>query len=618
MSAPESFGDCPDRQVREFFCRPEDPGPVQIGKGNILAVMSRRRSVGTRPPASMGLLHPYDDGETIFGVVPVADFLIARVRSYSWREAFFHLAQLSATVARHGKSSEIVRRLTVDPLARLTGDASAASIIANARRVVTERRNDVVLAHEEAISFLQHLVLLEGGDEEGENPGDSEISLWLAGAGSHLGKWKYEEPGASAREELIASLAHNLRFNNRPDPARLLVRARRMFSRPPDAGSLATAESWEQLAEEAFGSTYEEFFESCLGPAFLLSRLWGDADGKWSRPLLDLATLLKETKLSRGSFVGFLDKISADRDTHREAIRERVRADGLPHAPTSLLYRPFLRNGDVFIGASPWAVDQQLRGGVWSLFLEAAKRLPKKKGADEWFRAFGNILEHWCRRIATEASTSARFSATVHMPAKPGDESEIEDVVLIEDGAAVLFSVKGRMMRAEAGREAVSVATTMKWYEDFFFEEKGDDYRGGAIQLLQKRIRRIRAGEFESEGVACTVELWPIVVTYDALGETPLLYRWLEEQCKSRGLLQDAGVRSVTLARVDEFEDLMSRVAAGRSLVRLLRRRQRIDRYRRLDQTLSENLLPKEVRRLDYFNREHEVIADRIRVRLFG
>src|SRR5207253_189781 len=113
-----------------------------------------------------------------------------------------------------GVLSERVRQLTVDPIANLTG--SAGDLLARAQHNVRSRRKKIILAHEESISFLQHLVLLEGGNGD-EAPVDSEISLWLAGANGHLARWSKEDNEALSDEEwLAAELVRISRFSSKP------------------------------------------------------------------------------------------------------------------------------------------------------------------------------------------------------------------------------------------------------------------------------------------------------------------------------------------------------------------------------------------------------------------
>jgi hypothetical protein len=183
--------------------------------------------------------HAYATAEQIFGRSMTADELISRVRTYSWKEAFIRVALLGGLVANSsdGAFSEVVRQRTVDQIPKLTG-ASASTLLAHGRAYVAANRNQIALAHDEALSFLQHLILLEGADD-GDAPGDPEIAFWLAGANGHLDQWIESSDGNDA---LMAEIIRILRFNNQPDALAELVRTRLLFgTRPPQenrAGAL--------------------------------------------------------------------------------------------------------------------------------------------------------------------------------------------------------------------------------------------------------------------------------------------------------------------------------------------------------------------------------------------
>ena len=51
---------------------------------------------------------PYETAETVRGTVATPEFLIQRVRSYSWETSFKQLAWLAAKVSLHGADSEEV------------------------------------------------------------------------------------------------------------------------------------------------------------------------------------------------------------------------------------------------------------------------------------------------------------------------------------------------------------------------------------------------------------------------------------------------------------------------------------------------------------------------------
>jgi hypothetical protein len=563
---------------------------------------------------SAAYARPYDTGETIFGKEMSAAELIDRVRGFSWRGSYYRLSCLAAIVANEGVLSERVRRLTVDPITKLTGNAS--DLLARGRAKVRSRRNRIVLAHEEAISFLQHLVLLEGNEGE-EAPADAELSLWLAGANGHLAGWSREDTEAlSDQDRLAAELVRISRFSSKPDVLRAVIRTQRIFGRRPSTGSLADEARWKDLSAVAFPGGFEAFFEVGLGLLAMVSNSWGRKGAKQQHPVINPRNFLARSTVSESEFNTALEGFIAGRAALRSAIAKRVSADGLPHSPSALFHTPLVElEPGTLVAASPWAILGLLRTGVWARYLAAAKKMDPRKGAEEWLSAFGYMFEDWCRDLATEAVRSARCHARVILPSTPGATDEIEDVVVVDDGVAVFCSVKGRLMEAKVAREAVSPATVIEWMDKFFFEKKGDEFRGGALRQLSNRIDKLRRGEFESRGLARDIAVVPVVVSYDSVGESDIAYGHLEEGCKKHGLLQQQSVGPLALARIEEFEQMMSRVARGKSISKFLLDRCGVNEHRRLDQLLYE-AEPPTPPRLAFFDTEFRALTDRIISRL--
>jgi hypothetical protein len=557
--------------------------------------------------------HPYTTAEQIFGRGMTADELILGVRTCDWKEALIRIALLGGLVANssEGARSETVKQRTVDQVPKLTGPPNTSTLFARGRAYVATNRDQITLAHDEVLSFLQHLILLEGADA-GDVPGDPEIALWMAGANGHLDRWIDSTEG---REALMAEVTRILRFNNQPDAMAELVRTRLIFGTRPPQGEFSDEAKWRALEEEAFGSDFFAFFESLLGPLYLLSFGWGVDGSAEPRPRFHLQKFVNETKVSRDELKKFLAPMVASRDELRAQIQKKLRPDGLPHAPTALLQRPLVEIApEVFVAATPWALRGQMRTGVWWRYLSAAKKLDAKRGADAWFSTFGYMVEYWCRRVAEQARSGAR-DARVLLPSKPGAPDEVEDVVVIESGCAIMFSVKSRLVDARAGRDAISPSLTIGWFEDFFFEQRGDDYRGGAVRMLDGRIKMVRTGAFENLGVTANIRIYPVIVTYDNLGEHDMLYRWIEERCRHHNLLQQPNVGPLAFVRVSEFEQLMSRLGEGRSIAEVFRAREGDGSHRRLDQLIHEGGLP---RRLPFFEEEYGRLTRAIHARLSG
>ena len=133
---------------------------------------------------------------------------------------------------------------------------------------------------------------------------------------------------------------------------------------------------------------------------------------------------------------------------------------------------------------------------------------------------------------------------------------------------------------------------------------------------MSARIDSLRAGKFERLGIKRDVRVYPVLVTYDSLGEYDPLYRLIDERCRALSLLQQRDVGPLAIARLDEFELLMTRASQGRSVSGLLMNRERNDQFRRLDQVIYE--VEPMTHRLPFLQSQHDAFMDRVKARLFG
>jgi len=233
-------------------------------------------------------------------------------------------------------------------------------MISRAIERIKQAGDNMIVAHEEAITLLQHLVLLYGADD-GPGPASSEMALWLLASGDHLDVWA--EPDArvlTTKEALMAEQAKVFRLNRSVDPMRSIVRTFEILRKPPRTGPLSDSATYSALQLDAFNEPFEDFFQSKLLLLYMLSISWGgDLGSVRGLPALDPQALA--TKPATTSLASFLLSQAATRGDLRVEIRKRMRPDGIvPHAPTALLHQPLVQISDQMImAASPWMLRAQ-------------------------------------------------------------------------------------------------------------------------------------------------------------------------------------------------------------------------------------------------------------------
>ena len=534
--------------------------------------------------------------KTLFGYVRPPALLVSEIKRFDWRRSFVELASLAALLANNegGATSDRVLKLTSSVLDAM-GLASTEYrvIIDHARRNAARNHIPLVIAHEECIVFLQHLVLLHGA-EGGDGPG-LEIWRWLLGASDHLDWLQPDDRDLSRTELLAAEVLKVTRFNRSSvDEMRLLLRAEGIFGKPPGHGPFADPESFHQLQLSSFGSTFTRYFESFIPWMWSQSLTWGDENGE-RLPIIHPETY-KQFGTEGQYFIDRLAEFTATREQLQAAIRKRMRPCGvLPQSPTALLHTPFVDLGDGHVvGSSPWYVRESVRSGIWARYLAGAKKiLGNDRGGYEWLKAFGQMLEVWCASYAQRAEqASKRRSYRVLIPTQPGAADEIEDVVSQEGNHVVMYSVKARLVREDVARHALSRTTLLDWYERYFFAAKSLSYDGGVAAQLDAKIIRLRAGDFEPR-VARDVFVYPVLVTFDNLCGSKQLYEWLVERCRDHRLLQQVNVGPLTLATVADYERLVGAPVHGKSPAEILSARSS-PRYRneRLEVVLAAHDVP--------------------------
>lgn len=520
---------------------------------------------------------PYQSGQTVFGEAVSADFLVERIKKFDWRSSLVRLAHLASIVANDeaGPSCKRALILTNNALDQLTAsEPRARAMLEHGRQFVKSINKPLIVAHEEALIFLEHLVLLYGSDG-GKHASDGEIALWLLGAADQLAVWS--EPDSrvlTQTEELAAELVNAYRFNrSSQDDERLLLRTEGIFGHPPRDGVFSNPKAWEELQQRAFRSDFISYFEEFIAPLHMLSHSWGHYNNKDNLPVLSRDSL---STAFGSSFVNHLSELTGTREELKTEILKRMRHDGLlPHAPTALLRKPFieLQSGEI-VASSPWYVRNIARTGIWANFLSAAKQqLDDARGGEEWNVAFGKMLEHWCSRYASRVQAAAGRRIRVELPSHPGAPDEIEDVVTVEKGNKVtFFSVKARLVREDIARHSRSRTKLLDWYEEYFFKERTSKFRAGVVAQLNSRIEMLRKGEFEPR-IARDSFVYPVLVTFDNLCAQTFLYEWLRARCKEKGLLQQNNVAPLTLAVLEDYERLIGASVYNKPIFKILEKR---------------------------------------------
>lgn len=171
-------------------------------------------------------------------------------------------------------------------------------------------------------------------------------------------------------------------------------------------------------------------------------------------------------------------------------------------------------------------------------------------------------------------------------------------------------------------KTAESYGDVIQWLRKFFFEEpksaKNRGYRGGALYLLDKKIRRLRAGDYERFGLKRDATILPGVICFDNVGESGILYKWLEEECHKRGLLfVDERVRPLTVVTPENYEGLMALGARGDGVCKLLVEKTELQRkWGPFDIFLSEKVNDSIELRLGSMERRFRDLVDRSFARL--
>lgn len=569
----------------------------------------------TETPVSLSEARTYLTLSGLTGARLPASYLIAHAKQLAWRPALTLLGRVAAVLANEGGAeSAATLRVTLGELLKYpaANDAEIA-VVEVVRHHLRSRRTPPIVAHDGVVYFLQALVLQHGG-EAGRAPSLAELAFLMLIANDHLDEHSAAPISETEPtiEELATVLCHQRKFNRQHDMVCVIARAAAMFEQPPDDRLVPGDPEWLASQRAAFdGLTFAEHFDSYIAPLVLISKTWGGlGDAEAKDPLLPRRTWFSGAAISDDDGRRFLDSLSMERGEIAGKIP--VRPDGLPGRPIVFFRSPLVRlSDDTTLCLSPRLIQEQLELGLWAKFRTAK--------AGRWVIQFGAIFELWARRVARGAGDlNPRLQAQLEISARMGTEEEIEDVVVKDARNAVLFSVKGAVLREDVAHHA-SVEETIAWYERFLFQPPDPADRRdhpGAVVKLEAKIKLIRAGRYPA--IAPDSYVMPVIVVFGSLHENPALYKWIERRCKERGLLQDGRTAPLCLATIDDFEYLMAMGARGQSLIQVMRNKPVSTwRHRNLDAMLYE-LAGRDGRlRLPFLAGEYDRIIDRSIKRLF-
>jgi hypothetical protein len=267
--------------------------------------------------------------------------------------------------------------------------------------------------------------------------------------------------------------------------------------------------------------------------------------------------------------------------------------DGLPIGTTLFHRAPLVRVGATsLVAATPWAVREHHRIGLWDRMRRAAQPKPNKQSA-AWPSAFGDLFEQWCQHVAREAATSPACVDRVLVPERSGTDEEIEDVVIQSENAVALISVKGRIAPESVLKRATSRRGVIQWLEEFFFAPETQGYRAGAARLLDAKVAKLRQGKFEPT-LDRSLVIFPMIVVFDEIGlDNGGMHNWLAQRTAELGVLRGTDVRPVLPVHVDTYERLLGLVASGTPLASILREKTQTDWQTGKFDSLLHELAPK-------------------------
>jgi hypothetical protein len=248
----------------------------------------------------------------------------------------------------------------------------------------------------------------------------------------------------------------------------------------------------------------------------------------------------------------------------------------------------------------------------------AAKKILGTASNQQFTSTFGYLFERWCASVAAEAAAQPTFKGKLLLPSSPGSHDEIEDVVVIDRDRVALFSAKSSLVPEANLKAARSLSAVVEWLRRFFFIDKDTaqltGFREGTLRLLDKKIQRIRAGEYESRGIRRNALVIPVVISFDNVGESGVLYKWIEEECDRLGILSARPqVRPLTILTPEDYEAMLALGSSGKRICELLlQKSQTAQKWGRTDRFLYRLTGGSRSMRLPNMERRFKDLTDRV------
>ncbi len=553
----------------------------------------------------------------LIGAAMAPEVLLRHVASMRRDETLFTLCRIAADLANAPKGlfDPEARSWTHDLLVQRRG--SSDPLEAAVADAVAKLPPETAIAHAFVVFFLQVLVAARGSTT-GTIPSDGFLAFLMLAANDHIPEWPIvDTTPLSTTERSLAPIFFTSVFNRSDDVMRSLLRLVDILGRYPSR-DFPDRTVWDSVQREAFGTSFQDYAEMFLTPMYLLARRWGGKDTPVMFPEAWTAGGGDDAEL----YARWLEEASIPIEAAFTEFGERPVPSGLLALPKAFFRKPFVKADGKLIGLSPWHVRDHLFLGTWSKLNEACKRVLNTQSNQVFASAFGYCFEAWCGDVAREAASHIAFRDRLILPSKLGAADEIEDVVLLNGSAVALMSAKASLVPEPSLKTANSYADVIRWLRKFFFEEptraRDRGYRGGALYLLDKKIRRLRAGEYEKSGIKRNATILPVVLCFDHVADTGVMYKWIEEECRLRNLIfVDKDVRPVTIITPEDYEGLMALGSHGASVCELLL--EKTERHRKwgpLDIFLHSKVTDSIQLRLPSMGARFQALIDRALVRM--